>query len=169
MRRMITETDVEKLDSIKPSEMQKLGAMQDPKTATAGQVLTADGTGKAVYKAAPGKDYFLNIGCTGVENSEVAFYTPDNPLPENEFGSNQLAGIIWSSNPINLALLTITGNNGITIHGNLSAHDGIILRYELDRVLVYISEEIQQQLSISSGDAVACQYILSVINMYERG
>ena len=53
MRRMITESDVEKLDSIQPSEIEKLGAMQDPKTATAGKVLTADGTGKAVYKAAP--------------------------------------------------------------------------------------------------------------------
>ena len=62
MRRMITETDVEKLDSIKPSEIQKLGkitdadiesvkAMQSPKDANANQVLTADGNGKAVYKA----------------------------------------------------------------------------------------------------------------------
>ena len=53
MRRMLTETEVEKLDSIKPSEIQKLGAMQDPKTATANQVLTADGKGKATYKSAP--------------------------------------------------------------------------------------------------------------------
>ena len=65
MRRMITETDVEKLDSIKPSEIQKLGkitdadiesvqAMQSPKDAKANQVLTADGNGKAVYKDASG-------------------------------------------------------------------------------------------------------------------
>lgn len=53
MRRMITEKDVEKLDSIQPSEIEKLGAMQDPKTATANQVLTADGNGKALYKSAP--------------------------------------------------------------------------------------------------------------------
>ena len=53
MRRMITEKDVEKLDSIKPSEIEKLGAMQDPKTADAGQILTADGKGKATYKTAP--------------------------------------------------------------------------------------------------------------------
>ena len=51
MRRMITESDVEKLDSIQPSEIEKLGAMQDPKTATAGQILTATSDGKAVYKA----------------------------------------------------------------------------------------------------------------------
>ena len=53
MRRMITEKDVEKLDSIKPSEIEKLGAMQDPKTADDGQILTADGKGKATYKTAP--------------------------------------------------------------------------------------------------------------------
>ena len=65
MRRMLTETEVEKLDSIKPSEIQKLGkitdadiesvqAMQSPKNAKANQVLTADGAGKAVYKDASG-------------------------------------------------------------------------------------------------------------------
>ena len=65
MRRMITESDVEKLDSIKPSEIEKLGkitdadiesvqAMQSPKNAKADQVLTADGAGKAVYKDASG-------------------------------------------------------------------------------------------------------------------
>ena len=61
MRRMITETDVEKLDSIQPSEIEKLGkitnadiesvqAMQSPVGATANYVLTADGAGKAKYK-----------------------------------------------------------------------------------------------------------------------
>ena len=65
MRRMLTETEVEKLDSIKPSEIEKLGkitdadiesvqAMQSPKDAKANQVLTADGAGKAVYKDASG-------------------------------------------------------------------------------------------------------------------
>ena len=61
MRRMITETDVEKLDSIQPSEIEKLGkitnadiesvkATQSPIGATANYVLTADGKGKAVYR-----------------------------------------------------------------------------------------------------------------------
>ena len=61
MRRMLTETEVEKLDSIKPSEIEKLGkitdadiesvqATQSPKDATANYVLTADGKGKAKYK-----------------------------------------------------------------------------------------------------------------------
>lgn len=61
MRRMITEKDVDKLDSIKPSEIEKLGkitdadiesvqAMQSPIGATNGYVLTANGQGKAVYQ-----------------------------------------------------------------------------------------------------------------------
>ena len=61
MRRMITESDVEKLDSIQPSEIEKLGkitnadiesvkATQSPIGATANYVLTADGKGKATYK-----------------------------------------------------------------------------------------------------------------------
>ena len=61
MRRMLTETEVEKLDSIKPSEIEKLGkitdadiesvkATQSPIGATANYVLTADGKGKATYK-----------------------------------------------------------------------------------------------------------------------
>ena len=61
MRRMLTETEVEKLDSIKPSEIEKLGkitdadiesvkATQSPVGATANYVLTADGKGKATYK-----------------------------------------------------------------------------------------------------------------------
>ena len=61
MRRMITETEVEKLDSIKPSEIEKLGkitnadiesvqAMQSPKNAKAGYVLTAVSGGTAQYK-----------------------------------------------------------------------------------------------------------------------
>ena len=61
MRRMLTETEVEKLDSIKPSEIEKLGkitnadiesvqAMQSPKDAITNYVLTADGNGKAFYR-----------------------------------------------------------------------------------------------------------------------
>lgn len=58
---MLTETEVEKVDLIKPSEIEKLGkitnadiesvqAMQSPIGATANYVLTADGKGKAEYR-----------------------------------------------------------------------------------------------------------------------
>lgn len=83
MRRMITEKDVEKLDSIKPSEIEKLGkiteadiesvqATQSPKNAKANQVLTADGNGKAVYKAPSSgpsihTDFYKSFSATGFQ------------------------------------------------------------------------------------------------------
>ena len=72
---MITESDVEKLDSIKPSEIQKLGGMQDPKEAKANQVLTADGTGKAVYKPAAGGSKIHHDWRTFGETKKLS---PDN-------------------------------------------------------------------------------------------
>ena len=86
MRRMLTETEVEKLDSIKPSEIQKLGkiteadiesvqAMQSPKDAKANQVLTADGNGKAVYKTAAGGSKIHHDWRTFGETKKLS---PDN-------------------------------------------------------------------------------------------
>lgn len=72
MRRMIAEKDAEKLDSIKPSEIEKLGAMQDPKGATAGYVLTAVSGGKAEYKAPSGGDqYAIKYKLSNGEESET--------------------------------------------------------------------------------------------------
>lgn len=50
MRRMITETEVEKLDLIKPSEIEKLGRIQDSKDSNTGNVLTVVSGGKAEYR-----------------------------------------------------------------------------------------------------------------------
>ena len=154
---MLTETDVEKLDS-----------MQDPKNATANYVLTADGQGKATYQKAVGRKYSIGVGSWGIEDLTLTFYTPDTPLPENEFGSNQLMATIWRDNPISASLLTMTGSNGVTIHGNLSANNGIIIKYETDRVQVYVSEEIQQQLNISGGSDVPCKAIISYVYLAEE-
>lgn len=46
----ITDADIAKLNSITDADVQSVKAMQSPKDATAGQILTADGAGKAVYK-----------------------------------------------------------------------------------------------------------------------
>ena len=157
MRRMLKETDLEKLDS-----------MQAPKDATANYVLTADGQGKATYQKAAGRQYNIGVGSWGIEDLTLSFYTPDTPLPENEFGSNQLMATIWRSNPVSASLLTMTGSNGTTIHGNLSANDGIIIKYEADRVQVYVSEEIQQQLNISGGSDIQCKAIISYVYLEEN-
>ena len=75
MRRMITESDVEKLESVQPSEMQKLAAMQDPKEARANQVLTATADGKAVYKAPAGGSKIHHDWRTFGETKKLS---PDN-------------------------------------------------------------------------------------------
>lgn len=51
---MITEKDVEKLDKITNADIESVQATQSPIGATANYVLTADGAGKAVYKAPAG-------------------------------------------------------------------------------------------------------------------
>ena len=50
MRRMLTEKDVEKIDSIDPADIETLKATGSPKDASSGYVLTADGNGKATYQ-----------------------------------------------------------------------------------------------------------------------
>ena len=50
MRRMLTEKDVDKIDSIDPADIETLKATGSPKGASSGYVLTADGNGKATYQ-----------------------------------------------------------------------------------------------------------------------
>ena len=82
MRRMITESDVEKLDSIKPSEIEKLGkitdadiesvqAMQSPIGARANYVLTADGAGKATYKPQSAAGSRISTNTKSFENITI--------------------------------------------------------------------------------------------------
>ena len=53
MRRMLTEKDVDKIDSIDRADIKTLTATGSPKDARSGYVLTADGKGKATYKSKP--------------------------------------------------------------------------------------------------------------------
>ena len=141
MRRMLTETEVEKLDSIKPSEIQKLGkitdadiesvqAMQSPIGATKNYVLTADGQGKATYKPAGGQSYTarsvkvtvrLTVSPSGTANSIGAACTV--LIPKNT-GENILAvinpnlyGVIYNNQELDLTRIQVnsSGGNGFTI------------------------------------------------------
>lgn len=106
MRRMITESDVEKLDSIKPSEIQKLGtiteadiasvkAMQSPKNATAGYVLTAVSGGKAQYKPAAGGTELERPWTSG------SSFTASNMKTNDRFpGYKVYESDIWSTTKI---------------------------------------------------------------------
>ena len=171
MRRMITETDVEKLDSINPSEMQKLAAMQDPKDARANQVLTADGTGKAVYKDASGI-YNLNKSSSGIQQTTLYFYIPDTPLPESVAGyGDQLAARVdvgYSDSYIdNLTLMSLS-YNGTGVVGNLSADKDIIITYEGTSAIIYLLPAMQEKLNYpSSGSSIDAIYTYSFETLYK--
>ena len=172
MRRMITESDVEKLDSIKLSEMQKLAAMQDPKEAKANQVLTADGTGKAVYKDASGHKYFWGKSSSGIQQTTLYFYIPDTPLPESVAGTgDQLAARVdvgyVDSYMDNLTLMSLS-YNGNSVVGNLSADKDIIITYEGTSAIIYLLPDMQLKLNYpSSGSAVDVIYTFSYDTFYE--
>lgn len=103
MRRMITEKDVEKLDSIKPSEIEKLGAMQDPKTAQNGFVLTANGKGQSTYRApAPsGIKISYSSGGGGGSIYKEWFERPlSNPYSKDKFPGYKVAIVSTTSGAI---------------------------------------------------------------------
>ena len=112
MRRMLTETEVEKLDSIKPSEIEKLGnitdadiesvqAMQSPKNATAGYVLTAVSGGTAEYKPAAGGTKLDRPWTSGGSFSPSSLKTnarfPGYKVYEDTIWSSTMT-LIWAMN-----------------------------------------------------------------------
>lgn len=75
MRRMLTEKDVDKIDSIDPADIKTLKATASPKGASSGYVLTADGKGKATYKKVPNNktsfsSIYLAFSATGYRTDE---------------------------------------------------------------------------------------------------
>ena len=165
MRRMITESDVEKLDSIKPSEMQKLAAMQDPKTAQPNQVLTADGTGKAVYKDASGKTYNLFISEQQTQENYCDFHTGDNPFPG--ITDNMLYFDIYTDgNPIlDLQVLSImsTDQSQTMMMGELISMGMIITHPASGATRVFIDPETAARLGISEGSSTSVRYTYRTI------
>ena len=166
MRRMITETDVEKLDSIKPSEIEKLGAMQDPKTATAGQVLTAVAGGKAEFKAQSGGDqygikYDLNTGehsatiRTDVygtyEKADGAYVSIRGIYPSSSvkrvlgivspnFAYLKINDVVYPANQFSYSY----GDNNLTVHlskefcSNAGITDGMTCYYKMQPALLCV-------------------------------
>ena len=140
MRRMITEKDVEKLDSIKPSEIEKLAAMQDPKTATAGQILTADGTGKAVYKKAVSATVgIMNRSFTGLNIKTDASGT----YIEDSATANKVIGAFLTGD------LKMNGTTSINL-GLVSVMPRKAVKGNFNGIRVYFSPEAITQYSITS-------------------
>lgn len=172
MRRMLTETEVEKLDSIKPSEIQKLGAMQDPKEARANQVLTADGNGKAVYKdASVGKTYRYNINnrywITGF-NGYANFYQ-GNPLLQGPATDFALQSTITCdiSNINQVFIEAIALDNGAVHTGNLSSNNGIIVIPDNNTINIYLSDALASEWNITSGSTATVYYHVTYTELNE--
>ena len=171
MRRMITESDVEKLDSIKPSEMQKLAAMQDPKEAKANQVLTADGTGKAVYKDASGKAYALFISDQQTEENYCNFYTGDNPFPGITDSMLYFDIYVYDNNNIllDLQVLSIASTDqSQTMMMNELMSIGMIITHPTSAsTRVFIDPVIATRLGISDGSSTNVRYTYRTIRLQE--
>ena len=156
MRRMITETDVEKLDS-----------MQDPKDATENYVLTADGTGKAVYKPASGQAYVLYISDQQTEENYCDFHTitDDNPIPG--LTDNYLYCDVYTGgeNILDFQVLSIQGTSQIYLINTLITKGIIITHPTSITTRVFISADIAYELEISDGSSVSVGYTYRTIRM----
>lgn len=174
----LTDNDVNKIQSITNDDIQSVKAMESPKNATADYVLTADGTGKATYKPAKGgggggKEYMLSTVNWGITEQQLTFYTPNTPLPENIFGSNQLCATFSPGTPgfINqLQILSMQAPSGTVIQGNVSANNSLITIYNGDSVDIYMLEELQNQLGLTtSGDVATCNISYTTTSLNETG
>ena len=156
MRRMLTETDVEKLDS-----------MQDPKEATENFVLTADGTGKAVYKPASGKAYVLYISEQQTTENYIDFHTitDDNPIPG--FTDNYLYCDIYTGGErvLDFQVLSIQGESQTYLINTLITKGIIITHPFEDTTRVFISADIAYELNITDGSSVNVHYTYRTIRM----
>lgn len=102
MRRMLTEKDVDKIDSIDPADIETLKATGSPKNASSGYVLTADGKGKATYQKISGgttiNSFFgQSISATGyqtdADGNKFISSTADT-------GSGTQIIYLWMRNPL---------------------------------------------------------------------
>lgn len=142
MRRMLTEKDVDKIDSIDPADIETLKATGSPKGASSGYVLTADGKGKATYQYKSGgtminSNMSKNISTTGYQTD-----SDGNKVLSSEFWDGKII-YVW-------------------MRGSLKA-DGVAIpraEYTLtkisnyqggrDRVAIYLPDETITKYSITN-------------------
>lgn len=137
---MITEKDVEKLDSIKPSEIEKLGAMQDPKTATAGYILTALKSGKAEYR----KPESASVGIMDHSFSGLTIKTDaSGTYIEEGVTANKVIGTFLTSD------LKMNGTTSIDL-GLVSVMPRKAVKGNFNGIRVYFSPEAITRYSITS-------------------
>lgn len=150
MRRMLTEKDVDKIDSIDPADIETLKATGSPKGASSGYVLTADGNGKATYKVAP--------------KSETSFYKTYLDLDSSFYKTDEY-GNKYLYVGINKRQTLLNGY----IRDSLHAGDAIIPIAELtmmiwrdkrdqtgDEFRIYLSDEVIAKYSITETTKFSC-------------
>ena len=155
MRRMLTETDVEKLDS-----------MQDPKEARENFVLTADGKGKAVYKTISDRTN-LYISEQKTEEQWLSFYSVyDDISPMPGFTSGWFyADVNGVQQNIDFQVLYIAGQNQTDLINTLITK-GIIIMHEPSFVRIFISPEIASELDITEGSSANTRYTYREIALW---
>lgn len=156
---MLTEKDVEKIDSIDPADIETLKATGSPKGASSGYVLTADGKGKATYKAVP--------------KNVTNFYTTYGSLYEATYRTDEDG---------NKYVFALIGRYDTLINGflrsSLHAGDAVIPIAELktmiwrdgmgeksDQFRIYLSDEIIAKYSITA----STQFSASTGVLYVKG
>lgn len=142
MRRMLTEKDVDKIDSIDPADIETLKATGSPKGAKSGYVLTADGNGKATYK--------YKSGGTTIQ-SNMAKQISKTGYETDADGNKFISSEFWDGNIIS-----------VVMRGSLKADNVVIPRAEYtltwtisyqggnDSVVIYLPNETITKYSITN-------------------
>ena len=162
MRRMITESDVEKLDSIKPSEMQKLAAMQNPKDALPGLVLTANSEGTATYQMPPTNvpnAYF----CQNSFQAYINFFQ-NQPLDQNNPNDFILSASITPEMSAINCYITRLEKDGQLVEASYPLVNGVVIAINSNsEIRIYISNELATKLNIQPGDTYLCTYMITTL------
>ena len=180
MRRMITETDVEKLDSIKPSEIEKLGkitnadiesvkATQSPIGATANYVLTADGAGKAKYKQSQSgaRITFPNGGPSTVYKSWFTKY-PGSQYDRASFPGFTIVVLTDADNLLSLGFNRFpyyTKDDGTKVI--VSPGDYFVMQGYYDDVIFGIKTEIYNQFVTDTANDQYAKFYTGIIGYHK--
>ena len=180
MRRMLTETEVEKLDSIKPSEIEKLGkitnadiesvkATQSPIGATADYVLTADGKGKATYKQSQSgaRITFPNGGPSTVYKSWFTKY-PGSQYERENFPGFTIVVLSDADNLLSLGFNRFpfyTKDDGTKVY--VAPGDYFVMQGYYDDVIFGVKTSIYEQFLTDTANDQYAKFYTGVIGYHQ--
>lgn len=142
MRRMLTEKDVDKIDSIDPADIETLKATGSPKDAKSGYVLTADGNGKATYKYKSGGT--LIQGNMAKRISKTGYETDAD-------GNKFISSEFWDGTIISVTMReSLKADNVVIPRAEYTLTWIIDYRGGLDKVAIYLPDETITKYSITA-------------------